>query len=361
MPISITDWANRSIIPTVQWPAILEMDQSRHFLVLDYLEQQGEWLSEQQIQQEQNQQLFLLCHHAKKNSPYYQKTLPVVETVEELSAIWQTIPIVNALLLQQEGNLFHSLPSPLAHGPNQAQRIRSHSGAQFMLLKNRATLFFDALLVMREHVWHKRNFYATYAELHDNSIDKTVFQHESNSVRTHLSWGYPMDSIVKTGQKTEFFSDDYSAILEWLVATKATYLNLNLDQCQKLTEQIRKQQTVKLNLEQLIVPAQGITQELRKQAQETIGAQLIGYYKIPELGLIAVQCPETANFHIQVENVLLEIVDGEGEYCSYGKQGRLIATNIHNFSSPLIRYDTGLHATMYTSCPCGRGAPLLII
>lgn len=351
MSISIADWINTSIIPTVQWPPILDMDQSRHLLMLDYLEHYGEWLSAQQIHQEQKEQLWLLYLHAKQTSPYYQQVLPVASTAEELSVIWHNIPIIDTLLLEKLGNCFHSMSSPAAHGPNQKHRTNIN------LLHNKATLFFDELLLLREHIWHQRDFKATYAVLNNNfGCDRAA-----NTIKTHNSWGYPVDSIVKTGLKTECISQDYSIILNWLIETKANYLDLTLEQCQRLIEHCKNERNLKCYLKQLIVPAQGMKQILRKQVQDVIGAQLIGSYNIPELGLIAVQCPETTHFHIQVENVFLEIINEESKSCPDGIKGRLVATHLHNFSSPLIRYDTGIQATLYNGCSCGRGASLLII
>jgi len=42
-----------------------------------------------------------------------------------------------------------------------------------------------------------------------------------------------------------------------------------------------------------------------------------------------------------------------------GQVGRVVVTDLHNFATPLIRYDLGDYAEMADTCPCGRGLPAL--
>jgi len=63
--------------------------------------------------------------------------------------------------------------------------------------------------------------------------------------------------------------------------------------------------------------------------------------------------------HIQSENVLVEILDARDQPCAPGQTGRLVITCLHNFATPLIRYEIGDHATVGPPCPCGRGLPVL--
>ncbi len=58
--------------------------------------------------------------------------------------------------------------------------------------------------------------------------------------------------------------------------------------------------------------------------------------------------------HVQAENVLVEIVDEAGQACAAGDVGHLVVTTLHNFASPLFRYDTGQRASLTGPCACGR-------
>jgi phenylacetate-CoA ligase len=79
-----------------------------------------------------------------------------------------------------------------------------------------------------------------------------------------------------------------------------------------------------------------------------------------EVGYIALQCPENENiYHVQAENLYVEVVDEEGRPCREGETGRVLVTTLHNFAMPLIRYEIGDYAEVGGACSCGRTLPVL--
>ena len=82
-------------------------------------------------------------------------------------------------------------------------------------------------------------------------------------------------------------------------------------------------------------------------------------YTCQEAGYLALQCPDYPHFHVQSENVLLEVVDDVGQPCGPGEVGRVLITSLNNFATPLIRYELGDYAEVGAPCPCGRGLPVL--
>ena len=89
------------------------------------------------------------------------------------------------------------------------------------------------------------------------------------------------------------------------------------------------------------------------------GVPLVDMYSSQEVGYIALQCPEHETYHVQSENLLVEIVDDDGEPCRPGEVGRVVVTTLHNFATPLLRYELGDFAEVGEACPCGRGLPVL--
>ena len=82
-------------------------------------------------------------------------------------------------------------------------------------------------------------------------------------------------------------------------------------------------------------------------------------YSAQEAGILAVQCPETANYHVMAETVIVEVVDDDGRACGEGKVGRLLVTDLTNFATPVIRYQIADYAEVGGVCACGRGLPVL--
>lgn len=48
-----------------------------------------------------------------------------------------------------------------------------------------------------------------------------------------------------------------------------------------------------------------------------------------------------------------------GEPCKPAETGRIVVTDLHNFATPLIRYDIKDYAEVGEVCPCGRGGPTI--
>lgn len=87
---------------------------------------------------------------------------------------------------------------------------------------------------------------------------------------------------------------------------------------------------------------------------------LADVYSCEEAGYIALQCPQVAeHYHVQAENLLVEVLDAAGRPCAAGATGEVVLTTLHNFAMPLIRYALGDFAQVGPPCPCGRGLPVL--
>ncbi len=98
---------------------------------------------------------------------------------------------------------------------------------------------------------------------------------------------------------------------------------------------------------------------LRDKCRRLWEIEIADMYSTMETGYIALQCPKTENYHVQSECALVEILDAGGTPCQPGEIGRVVVTPLHNFATPLLRYDIGDYAEVGAPCPCGRGLPVL--
>jgi phenylacetate-CoA ligase len=102
-----------------------------------------------------------------------------------------------------------------------------------------------------------------------------------------------------------------------------------------------------------------VTPDLRTVCQEVFGVPLVDIYTCKEVGYMAIQCPQCENYHIQSENLLVEILDDEDNPCQPGQPGRIIVTGLHNLAMPLLRYEIRDYAIPGPPCACGRGLPVI--
>jgi len=75
--------------------------------------------------------------------------------------------------------------------------------------------------------------------------------------------------------------------------------------------------------------------------------------------MIAIQCPENDHYHVQAENLYVEVINEDGAPCRPGEIGRMVLSDLHNFTTPMIRYEIGDYAEVGEACAYGRGLPVL--
>jgi phenylacetate-CoA ligase len=91
----------------------------------------------------------------------------------------------------------------------------------------------------------------------------------------------------------------------------------------------------------------------RQQIGDSFGARVADVYGSHELGVIAWDCPRGAGMHVADDNVILEVLK-DGRPVEPGEAGEVVATRLHAFAMPFIRYRTGDMVTLGPApCPCG--------
>ena len=82
-------------------------------------------------------------------------------------------------------------------------------------------------------------------------------------------------------------------------------------------------------------------------------------YTCEEAGWLALQCPKHDHLHVFTANVILEILDPQGQPCPVGTPGRVLVTALHSQAMPLIRYEIGDIAEWGPPCDCGINLPVI--
>ncbi len=99
---------------------------------------------------------------------------------------------------------------------------------------------------------------------------------------------------------------------------------------------------------------------VRHFVTDALQTEVVSRYALEECGVIASECSRHDGLHTNCESLIVEIVDEYGRALPDGESGRILITDLFNYSMPLIRYDTGDHGTMsWQLCACGVTAPRL--
>ena len=98
---------------------------------------------------------------------------------------------------------------------------------------------------------------------------------------------------------------------------------------------------------------------MREKIGDIFNCNVYDAYGLNDGGLGAYECSEHCGLHIDTERSVMEVVDKEGNQLENG-EGKILATSLHNYAMPFIRYDTGdLGYITDEACRCGRKYKLL--
>lgn len=110
----------------------------------------------------------------------------------------------------------------------------------------------------------------------------------------------------------------------------------------------------------IIVGAEKLHGFQRELIQRVFQAPVFETYGSREFMLIGAECDRHAGLHLSMENLLVEILDDDGQPTPPGEEGNVVITDLFNYGMPFVRYVNGDRAIAgFKMCRCGRGLPLL--
>ena len=350
------DWNINSTVSGIQWPALPAPEGAARLAVLFQLEQ-SQWWTEEKIRQHQFSQLMPLLKHCADYVPFYQGKFddllaPGALTDEK----WLSIPLLTRDAVQKNGELLRAKAMPPGHGRISKQFTSGSTGKPVEVLGTGITAFFWNVFTLREHLWHGRNLDGRLSVIRRSMNEAAKPPHGLPST----NWGQATNGVIKTGP-TAMLSifTPVSEQVEWLQRQQPDILLTNPSVLQDLAMYCRRENIQLPSLREVRTISEALPDGLRELCQEVWGARLVDVYSSIELGYLALQCPRHEHYHIQSEGVLIEILDENGQPCAPGESGRVVVTNLHNYASPLIRYELGDYAEVGEPCECGRGLPVI--
>ena len=115
----------------------------------------------------------------------------------------------------------------------------------------------------------------------------------------------------------------------------------------------------RIGIEVVFVTSERLYGHQREAIAEAFDCPVANGYGGRDAGFIAHECP-AGGMHITAEDVIVEIVDEQGNVQPAGVSGEIVVTHLATSDFPFIRYRTGDIGTLATEqCACGRGLPLL--
>lgn len=342
----------------ISFPAIPDMHASTQ-LAMQYQFEISQWQSPEVLLGNQLRQLRNLLDHAIATVPYYQQLfdehgLRLSGDISPESL--RRIPISTRAAIQDAGHLLETSRLPSSHGKPDFSTTSGSTGRPVRFARTPVMQTLWLAFSLRDHLWHARDFSRKLCVIRWLEKGKAG---PPLRVRS-LHWGHAVSPVFATGSAAMLnVATPLEQQIAWLVQEQPEYLQSFPSNLAALAEYCIDHNITLTGLREVLTIGEGVTDQHRKLFQAAWGAKTVDVYTCEEAGYLALQCDKFDHYHVQAENVILEIVDEQGLACVPGQTGQVLITTLHNYATPLIRYEIGDMAEFGEPCACGRGLPVI--
>jgi len=315
----------------------------------------SQWWSRDKILELQNQRLRQLVRHAYDNVPYYRSLFDAralkpsdIERVEDLVKL----PILTKRLIRSNSDnlMTPGFPAkeliPNATGGSTGEPLSFYSTRNDLYSRGFAA-------AQRAYRWAGN-------EIGDKCLSLRELRPYWSIMERFRETSAQFFERLTLFDTREMSAEKLSLLVRKLEDFQPEFIRGYPSVIYLLAQFIAREGKPRLRPKAIITTAEQLYDYQRDLYSKVFECETYDYYGSFELHAIACECAEHAGYHIAAENVVVEIVDDEGEPVPVGEEGRILITNLHNYAMPFIRYDIGdVGVTSDKACPCGRGLPLL--
>jgi phenylacetate-CoA ligase len=309
---------------------------------------ESQWWSKEKLDKYQFDLLKKLLIHCNSNVPYYQELFrqnsfnPV--TMSDIKEI-EKIPIITKDIIRKNFenikavNFSSFIPRPKITGGSTGQPITVYNDF----------LSHSYLAANNLRVWNAATDYKigdkfitiAHGSLLPNKITLKnkfyfLFQNSTLISSYHLNKERLTEAIAIINKSRAKFIYGYSSSI-FMLAKFASTNNIDISS----------------KLQAIYTTSDMLYSNQRELIESTFKVPVFDSYGCPESGIISFECEYHNGYHLNQESSYVEIINHNNEGL-----GKIIATPLHNYAFPLIRYDTGdVGKYSHEKCECGRYLP----
>ena len=312
----------------------------------------SQFFSEAEILEYQRENLIKLISHAYHHVPYYKEmfnkkklTPKDIQNVTDL----QKLPILTKKDIKENFNKLIALNlnrKQLKHG-----HTSGTTGSPLEILWDK-----NIVLVTNAVLWRQRN----WAGLYFGDKFATFF----GRVSVPISQKKPPFWRYNLAHKQLLFSSFHLAKknLKYYFDKLADFRPVSIEGYPSnmfLLAKYLENVGHKFPVHSILTTSETLHEYQREIIEERFCCKIFDYYGMAERVVFATECEKHTGHHLNNEYGIAEIVASDGTSTGMGKLGRLVATSLHNYGMPLIRYATNdVSALKADKCSCGRSLPL---
>lgn len=312
-----------------------------------------QFLTGTEIQELQLNRLRNLLRHARANCPFYaQRLLQAGLDPDQLTNLEQyaKVPVLTKRDIQDHG------PRMLAKGFPERNRVRNQTGGstgsplQFYVDRER----FDSrkASTLRHNLW---------AGIRPGDWQVYLWGSRLDEGRPTTLWGHVRNQLLyrTIPLNTSRITDaDWSKLIAEIRSKKPTSMVAYTQSAVLFARYLREQKISDIHIPSIVTTAEMLLPGQREFLEGTFHARVFNRYGCREVSVIASECEFHRGMHVNADALLLEILPDSTRQT---RSGRMVITDLLNYSMPLIRYEIGDIGEWAEDqhCPCGRNLPLL--
>jgi len=350
LPLSASD--------DIVWPAFPAGAGARLLSILFQLEQ-SQWWDSERLQQAQFSQLGQLLAHSLESVPHYaplRQTLDWQPGTELSPETWQRLPVLSRATVQAAGAALRTTRGDLKHGGEAEVHTSGSTGTPIRIAKSAVSDLMFAAISLRDHIWQRRDVSQKFCLI--KTFPDGVANYPEGLSQPH--WGDSLAGLFATGPSAALaITATIDQQWQWLAREQPAYLLAFPSVVEALARYSLEHNKSLESLAQVSTLGETLDPQVPGLVTRAWGVETRDMYSAQEVGYMALQCPESGNYHLQSEVALVEVLDQHDKPCGPGQVGRVVVTPLHNFVMPLLRYEVGDFAEVGDTCDCGRTLPVV--
>lgn len=315
--------------------------------------EKNQWRSKSDLKEWQNDRLRDIVTNAYAHVPYYHDLLKEkkirpddIKTVDDISKL----PILTKELIKRNFDKLISRAVPKwkrRHG-----HTSGTTGSPLDLVYDIETCVAHHAADWRQKNWAGLTYGDAYASLQGRVIvpieQKTPPFWRKNYINNQLflsSFHLTKDNIPR------YFDQLSKENIRFLEGYPSTVFILALR---------LKKDNMRFPLKAVLTSSETLFDFQREIIEDSFCCKVFDFYGMAERAVFATECDHHQGHHLNEDYGLTEFLDDRYESVSPGQMGHIVATSLHNFAMPLIRYKTNDSCSLKREpCSCGRSFALM--
>lgn len=344
----------RTMLPSLAWPAIPSASVALTLEIYDLLLEIETWPAAD-IRAHQLRQLAVILRFARDTIPFYRDRLEGLAGLDQGSLSpegFRSVPILTRGELQASSEELECKNVPQQDGVVSKFTTSGSTGMPVTVAWTARANAFVAATNMRYYLSHGADPKGRVAALRavPRNPDGTSTEPRGNSWLGALNCGpeAAFDASLPVSQQ-----------VEWLTGEDPDYLVTYPTNARAVAQYCLARGITFGRLRKVFTFGEALVDGVREAVAAAWGVPVADKYSTREVGTVALECLRGDAYHVQAEDIYVEVLDKAGEPVAPGETGRVVLTPLHNAAMPLIRYEIGDHAEVAARCSCGSAMPAL--